>query len=150
MKDTKDTIFKARKDYHNEIVSTALERDAIKNETEKLIKKKEEEEHQFNELSEKYNQLKLLLRKPDFAKTKRQNNETTQKMISSVNTTRYRRRKETKDLLEFVHGGESGAVYGAWDYLSKSCDEDMLEWFLINYKRGKSLEGMTKDGALLV
>lgn len=142
--DTKEVVIKTKEDNNSEIISAALERDSIKTETDILKQRKEKEEQQYKELQEKYDQLKLLLRQPGYSKTRRENNETTLELISSKNTTKYRRRKETTDLLEFVHGGNSGAVYGAWDYLSKSCDENLLESFFVNYRRGKFLERIYK------
>ena len=42
--------------------------------------------------------------------------------------------------LEYVHDGENTAMYGAWDFLSKYCNENLMESFIMNYKRGKFLQ----------
>lgn len=61
-------------------------------------------------------------------------------MINNPNlSTRYPRRHETKNVLDFIHGGEEASLYGAWDYLSSSASESLMENFLGNYKKGSLL-----------
>ena len=36
---------------------------------------------------------------------------------NTTNSTRYRCCEETKNVLEYVHGGRDGSINGAWDYL---------------------------------
>ena len=92
-------------------------------------------------LSEEYQKLTKLLSHKKYAQTKRQQNPTTDEMISNTSSsTRYRRREETKMLLEYVHGGEKGAINGAWDFLSSSLTFKELENFLKTLKRGRFIE----------
>ena len=58
----------------------------------------------------------------------------------SSNSTRYKRRTESKHILEYIHGGEEGAVYGAWDILVRYASKELMEKFIISYKRGKFIE----------
>lgn len=60
---------------------------------------------------------------------------------------RYRRRQETKNILEFIHGGGSGSVYGAWDYISSAADKDMFNKLIFGFKRGKYLQGIFEKAA---
>ena len=54
--------------------------------------------------------------------------------------THYRRRNETKNILQYIHGGSEGAVYGAWDFLTNSTSYKELERFLLKFKKGKFIE----------
>ena len=67
------------------------------------------------------------------------NSPTTLEVLNNITkSTRYQRRGETKAL--YVHGGESGAIYGAWDFLVANCENKKLEELFINHKRGKFIE----------
>ena len=55
---------------------------------------------------------------------------------------RYRRWQETKNALEYIHGGEEGALLGAWDFLTTNVSEKMMNTFIGKYKRGKYIEGV--------
>ena len=61
-------------------------------------------------------------------------------MIYSNSSTRYARHNETKDVLEYIHGGKEGAILGAWDFLSKYADSTELEAMILKYKKGKWFE----------
>ena len=62
-------------------------------------------------------------------------------MINDVSSsTRYRRRKESKDMLEYIHGGEKGALNGAWDFLTSSISYQQLKKLLIEFKKGRFIE----------
>ena len=92
-------------------------------------------------LSEKFNKLNVLIEQKQFAKSKRESNPTTEAMISDVSSsTRYRRRKETKNMLEYIHGGANAALHGAWDFLTSSTSYQQLEKFLVDFKKGKFIE----------
>ena len=46
----------------------------------------------------------------------RSKSNTTYEMINDYNlSTRYRRREETKNILDFIHGGFEPSLHGAWD-----------------------------------
>lgn len=55
----------------------------------------------------------------------------------STSSTHYNRRKDTKTLLEYIHGGSNGAVYGAWDFLCRYAPDELLEQFFLERKKGK-------------
>ena len=65
-----------------------------------------------------------------FSKAKRESNSTSKTMITdSGSSTRYRRRKETKKALTFLHGGEPGSFYGAWDYIAANALKELITAF---------------------
>lgn len=53
---------------------------------------------------------------------------------------RFRRRKETSNVLEYIHGGSFGAVCGAWDFLAANAPEETMNSLISTYKRGKYLQ----------
>ena len=61
-------------------------------------------------------------------------------MIGKTCSTRYKRQEETKDLLEYVHGGSDGSIFGAWDYIRRYATEEQLESFVVSFKKGKFVE----------
>ena len=64
-----------------------------------------------------YEKVKTLLEQRHHAKARRKSSATTFEMVNNPkSSTRYRRRQETRNILEFIHGGEQGAIYGAWDF----------------------------------
>ena len=70
-----------------------------------------------------------------FSKAKRESNSTSKTMITDSGcSTRYRRRKEAKKALTFLHGGETGSFYGAWDYIAANAPKELM------YKRGNHLK----------
>ena len=76
-----------------------------------------------------------------FSNSKRENNSTTKAMINDYNSsTRYRRRKETEKALKFIHGGECGSLYGAWDYIVTNDSKEFVTDLIVGYKRGKHLQ----------
>lgn len=58
---------------------------------------------------------------------------------------RYRRRHETKNVLEYIHGGEEGALLGAWDFVAANAKKEMMDTLFVKYRRGKYLEGVVND-----
>ena len=50
---------------------------------------------------------------------------------------RYKRRKETKNILEYIHRGSNAAAYGAWDFLTSILQYKQLEDLLLKFKKGK-------------
>ena len=76
-----------------------------------------------------------------FARKRRENAPTTETMInSSTSSTRYRRKEETKNILEYIHGGKESSLYGAWDYLKSHASTTLIEKLIVSYKRGKFIE----------
>ncbi|XP_066293099.1 uncharacterized protein [Branchiostoma lanceolatum] len=64
---------------------------------------------------------------------------TSQDMIG--NSTWYRRRKETKDMLSFIHGDLDGAILGAWETICAFATPHKVDKFIVDYKKGKYLQG---------
>ena len=64
-------------------------------------------------------------------------------MVTNVNSsTRYRRRQEAKNVLEFIHGGKEGSLYRAWDYVSYAADNQTTEKLISGLKRRKYIQGL--------
>ena len=85
-----------------------------KGQQEQLTKEMEEKQKGLDEINRKYEKLKVLLEQRGYAGTRRQNVETSFEMINNrTSTTRVRRKLETKNILQFIHGGEEGSLYGA-------------------------------------
>ena len=129
-----------QKQQHDDLVAVSLERYEVRQEIESLKEKKDKEEESLKDIEQSYEKFKHLIKRTPYGIKRRENNQTNVELIQSNNTTRYRRRNETKQLLEFIHGGEEGAVFGAWDFLTKFCTEDKLETLMLNFKRGKFLQ----------
>jgi len=68
-------------------------------------------------------------------------NPTTDEMMGNVtSSTHYRRRNETKNILQYIHGGSTGAIFGAWDFLTHATTYAQLEDLLLKFKKGKFIE----------
>ena len=64
-------------------------------------------------------------------------------MINDYNlSTRYRRREETKNILEFIHRDFEASLYGAWDFLAANASHETMSKLMSNYKRGQFLQGI--------
>ena len=82
-----------------------------------------------------------MLNQQRFSRTKMELNPTTFENINdSANRTHYNRRIEKKYILEYIHGGISGALFGAWDFILGYGDETLIEKFIVSYRRGKFIE----------
>ena len=82
----------------------------------------QQQEEKVKELNEQYHKFKSLLEQKGFSVSRRQNTTTTYEMVTNVNSSNRYRRHETKNVLEFIHGGKEGSLYGAWDYVSSTAD----------------------------
>ena len=100
----------------------------------------EEKQKALDEIN-KIEKLKVLLKQKGYTKTRGQNTSTTDEMINNRNSsTRFRRKEEKRNLLQFIHGGEVGSLYGARDYLSSHASTELMDELKSGYKRGKYLE----------
>ena len=76
-----------------------------------------------------------------YARKRGENVPTDESMISdNFSSIRYRRKKETKNILEFVHGRFEGSIYGAWNFLKSNAAPELMERLFLGYKHGKFLE----------
>lgn len=83
----------------------------------------------------------MLVQQPQQSRAMRQKNPTSFDMISDpTNSTRYRRRKETTDTLTYIHGGEEGAAFGAWDFFASRASKVKIVKCLANYKKGRYVQ----------
>ena len=88
-------------------------------------------------LNEEYQRLKSLIDPKSHSKTKREKNTTNEDMISNTsNSTQYYCRKETKDILEYLHGGKEGAIFGTWAFLCHQASSTLEN------KKGKWIENL--------
>lgn len=89
----------------------------------------------------KYEKFNSLLEQRTIAKTKRESDPTNPTMINDVSSwTRYRRKSETKNILEYIHAGVEGATYGAWDFLTHAITVERLEQLLLQHMKEKFIE----------
>ena len=71
------------------------------------------------------------------------NTRTTLHMINDrTSSVRYRRRTETKNVLEYIHGGEEAAVLGAWDFIASIANKELMDTLVSKYKKGKYLQNI--------
>lgn len=98
-------------------------------------------EEQLSSMSRQYEKLKTLLNQKQQARSRRQHTKTTIEMIADRSSSvRFRRREETKNVLEYIHGGEEAAVLGAWDFFVTCGGQELLDSLISKYKRGKYLQ----------
>ena len=103
----------------------------------------EEAERELREAKAEHSKLKTLLDPKRHSRSRRENTPTTLATVQDNNSSvRYRRRQETKDALEFIHGGEQGSVFGAWDFVAANATTTAIDEFICNYKRGRYLKGL--------
>ena len=92
------------------------------------------EKKRLNEEVEKY---RSLIEKKQYAKSKRENNPTN---ADTKQSTKYVRREETREALEFIHGGKEGSINGAWDFLTANVNNKELEDMVLSFKQGRLVE----------
>ena len=87
-----------------------------------------EAEEKFSHLTKAYEKLKLLIEQKEYSRARRKNTATTfETILNPHSSTKYRRRQETKNILEFIHGGEEGSLYGAWDHVVSNTSKPLME-----------------------
>ncbi len=119
--------------------------DKLKIEKEEVTQQVDEEKCKLRMAQQQYEEMKHVIHQPQQSRTRRENTSTTLETITNAKSgTRYRRREETKNVLEYIHGGESGAVFGAWDFLATSAPRATMEELIGKYKRGTYVEQIVK------
>ena len=93
----------------------------------------------FKKLHEEYKNFKLFIEPKQHSKSQRAKNPTSNE---TARTTRYNRCIETKDMLEYIHGGSDGAIFGAWEYFSKNASKEQLENHMLEYKKGNFMKNL--------
>ena len=105
--------------------------------------KAKKQEDDLELLKKEYNRFKAMLGQTQQGRSKRTQNATSFEMISDFkNSTRYRRQQETKEMLEYIHGGDERALYGAWDFLTSFASKEIIDKLVASYKQGKYLQGV--------
>ena len=94
----------------------------------------------LKKVEKKFEKLKILLIKQDYGRTRRESLPTSWEMISSPKTTRYNRLEETKNVLEYIHGGTEGALFGALDFIKRYASSELISKFVVDLKKGKFIE----------
>ena len=100
----------------------------------------EAKKEMLSELEVEFDKVKLLLDRKNYGRTVRENCPTNYELINDHKSLRYKRLNETKNMLEYIHGGPEGALYGALDFIKRYAKEDLIEKFILDLKRGKFIE----------
>ena len=137
----------------NEVIVTLREQcDNHREITESMRKDFEEEKKTFelktkevktelDNLRAENDKLKLIFEQRASSRTRRENNPTTFEIITSRSSSmRFERKKESKNVLEYIHGGQFGALLGAWDYLQTNVDRSLMNKLVMGYKKGKFIQ----------
>ena len=53
-------------------------------------------------------------------------------------STSYRRGTETKNILEFIHGGVEAFLHGTWDYFKSNVSSELIGRLFLSIKSGNS------------
>ena len=111
-----DEISAQKADSKRKLDEISAQKVALEEDVRSLTENKNDTKVELKVLSSKVQPHKLLFERHNQAKSQRQKHPTTLETISDVkNSTRYSRRQETKDVLEYIHGGDiEAALYGAW------------------------------------
>ena len=97
--------------------------------------------HMLEEKQVEYKRLKSVIKQNLGSRTKRRSNPTSLDMVLDTNSsTKYRRRCESKEVMEIIHGGQEGAMFGAWDLLLSIGSSSQIEQLICNLKKGKFLQ----------
>ena len=91
----------------------------------------------FTKLLDEYRNFKHFIEPNEHSKSQRAKNPPSNE---TARTIRYNRCIETKDMLEYIHGGSDGAIFGVWEYMSKNASKEQLENLMLDYKKGKFME----------
>ncbi|KAI8503262.1 hypothetical protein Bbelb_190830 [Branchiostoma belcheri] len=121
-----------------DFVTVEREKEKIKADVDKLYEKEKEIDRKKDETEVLLEALQQLLRDRRMAPRRKP---TTQEMVEKHMSTWYKRKKETKELLSFIHGDLDGAVMGAWHFICSVAGADQVDKFLTEYKKGKYLQG---------
>ncbi|XP_022806312.1 uncharacterized protein LOC111343412 [Stylophora pistillata] len=123
--------------------ATRLESEEVERRKEAIEEELRELEGRLDSIVKEYEKVKTLLEQRHHAKARRKSSATTFEMVNNPkSSTRYRRRQETRNILEFIHGGEQGAIYGAWDFIASCAKKEIMEKLITCHKRGRSLQGV--------
>ena len=102
-----------------------------------------EQHDSLEALKKEFSRFKSILGQTQRAPSNRTQNATTINMIADIkSSTWYRRQQESKDMLENIHGGEEGAIFGAWDLSAAYSSKETIDKLIASYKRGKCLQGV--------
>ena len=109
------------------------------NQSRSLDKEISAKTQKLDELNESYERLIYLIERgavPADVKTP-----TTFETITNRNSSvRFARKKDTKSVLRYIHGGIEGAIFGAWDFISTNISDNLLNDLIMQHKKGKFIE----------
>ena len=124
-----------------EIKNVEGRRNALVNENNRLGQENEALTGKLETLNNTFEKVKLLIERKNYGKTKREKTPTTWESINdSSNSTTYSRQNETRNVLEYIHGGINGAIFGAWDSVCRYASNEIIEKFMLSHKHGKFVE----------
>jgi hypothetical protein len=94
-----------------------------------------EQQGKLDEIASQYEKLKTLLDQKGYSRARRENTRRTPEHITSrTSSFRYRRHQETKNVLEYIHGGEEASLLGAWDLIAANAPKELMDNLIGKYK----------------
>ena len=109
----------------------------------KRKRKKNELQEEYDILHHRFEKFKILMKQKRSAKTRRKKTATKFDTINDdKHSAHYKRENETKNILSDRHEVVEGAICGAWECIMIYACMDIMEKFLLSYKRGTFLEGL--------
>ena len=85
--------------------------------------------------------VKVILNQAELRHVRRNTNPTDLNMISDrSNSSRFKRKTQTRQILNVIHGREHGAIYGNFDFLQTAASRETMDQLITNYKNGQFLQ----------
>ena len=103
-----------------EIENAKISQENLLTQNKSIEEEKKKLDESFLILNGQYEKFKFTIEQKKHSCSFRKKNSTSCEMLNSPSSTRYNRQKETRNMLEYIHGGLGGAVFGAWDFLRKN------------------------------
>ena len=134
-------LLMAKQDFELSKQDLEVSKQELENDIAFALTVKENLEIELQSILCKLDQNKLINTRLASAKGKREKTPTTWESINDSSCTRrYNRQGETKKMLEYIHRGSDGALFGAWDFLVKYARKELVEKFILAFKKGKFIE----------
>ena len=85
--------------------------------------------------------VKVVLNQTELRHVRRNTNPTDLSMISDrSNSSRFKRKNQTRQIMTVIHGGEHGGIYGAFDFLQTAAFRKTMDQLITNYNNRQFLQ----------